>query len=298
MSKEHHFSEIGDYLHLIRVEPEMTMQDFVIFNYEEVKQESWINLAAYRQHYFEISLEVTKGCSFKIDQFSYEPEGDRVSFISPQRLQSVEADINYQYTFRGYTIFFKPDFIDAAFNNSRFLKDYPFFSHFNSPFISLDPQQTELLNDLCHKIHYEYKHGGSFSREIIKSYLNILFMLGKRNYKATAVTPVAPGRDQEIFREFESLVQQNFLKYDTVKAYADKIHVSSKHLSETVKKVSGQNALHLIHTAQVNHAKSLLLQTDMTISEIAQELNFDNPDYFSSFFKRITGRRPSEFRIS
>ena len=43
-------------------------------------------------------------------------------------------------------------------------------------------------------------------------------------------------------------------------------------------------------------AKELLSTTDMSIKEIAYQLNFESPDYFSAKFKSKTGHRPSELR--
>ena len=53
--KNHHFLEINDYLNFIKLPMEIKSPDFIIYNYDEVQQESWIDLAAYRQHFFEKS---------------------------------------------------------------------------------------------------------------------------------------------------------------------------------------------------------------------------------------------------
>jgi AraC-like DNA-binding protein len=162
----------------------------------------------------------------------------------------------------------------------------------------LEKNDVAYFNDIIRKIQYEYDHYNEFSKDIIKNYLNILFLKAKKNYHQPTDHLNAISREQEIYNEFESLVQKHFLELTSVKAYADKIYVSPKHLSETVKKVSGQSALQIIHKAQLNYAKALLLQTSKNISEIAYELNFENPDYFSVFFKRLTGKSPLQFRIS
>jgi AraC-like DNA-binding protein len=298
MTKIHQIREISDFLNIIKLPLRPSIPGFIVYSYKDVNEESWIDLQAFRQNYFEISLEITKGCSFKVDQFSYSPEGHRVSFISPQRLLSVEAYIQYQYAYQGFTIFFQGDFINTDFTNTRFLKEYPFFSHFNSPFINLDDKETTVFTDVFEKIHYEYTTYGMAAKEIIKNYLNILLLFGKRNYNKHLEEKSIPGREQEIYQEFERLVQQYFLELDAVKDYADKIHISPKHLSETIRKVSGENALDIIHKAQLNHAKALLLQTNMTVAQIANALNFRDANYFSTFFKRLNGNSPLQFRNS
>ncbi len=110
------------------------------------------------------------------------------------------------------------------------------------------------------------------------------------------VTSKNSGRDREIFDEFSTLIQHHFMEWKTVRDYAKKLHITPKHLSETIKNVSGQSALSHIHQVQVNHAKALLRQTPKTISEIAYDLNFENPEYFSVFFKRLNGESPSQYR--
>ena len=47
---------------------------------------------------------------------------------------------------------------------------------------------------------------------------------------------------------------------------------------------------------RLQRAKELLSTTDMSIKEIAYQLNFESPDYFSAKFKLKTGRKPSEYR--
>ena len=112
--------------------------------------------------------------------------------------------------------------------------------------------------------------------------------------------PVSNGisREQEIYNQFMLLVQKHYRDFDSVGDYAEQLYISPKHLSETVKNISGQSALQVIHNARIHHAKSLLRQTNMTVSQIAHELNFDNPDYFSVFFKRLAGESPLAFRNS
>ena len=55
----------------------------------------------------------------------------------------------------------------------------------------------------------------------------------------------------EIYDEFRYLVQLYFLELKSVREYAEKIHVTPKHLSETVKKISGESALEIIHKTQI-----------------------------------------------
>lgn len=55
-------------------------------------------------------------------------------------------------------------------------------------------------------------------------------------------------------------------------------------------------ALEFIYQPRLQRAKELLTTTDLSIKQIAYQLRFDSPDYFSSKFKAKTGMKPSAFR--
>jgi AraC family transcriptional regulator, transcriptional activator of pobA len=293
-----YFREISDCLKICRFPFESTLDGFVIYKYDDVELDSWIHLPVFRQNFYEICLEITQGCNFSIDQFEVPVSDNRLSFISPHRLYSIEPKSDDQKPLQGFSILFTQEFLGGQPANGQFFTDFPFFNHFNSPFISLEKSEADAFTEVFTKIYQEYKSRDGYSKDIILHYLNVLFLLGKRLYRNAARRSISVGREQEIYSEFEWLLQKSFLELNTVKDYAEKIHVSPKHLSETIKKVSGESALQLIHKAQVNYAKGLLLQTNMTISQIAEELHFENPEYFSVFFKRLTGKKPLEFRVA
>jgi AraC-like DNA-binding protein len=78
--------------------------------------------------------------------------------------------------------------------------------------------------------------------------------------------------------------------------YADKLNVHPNHLNAVVKRITGNTATHLIQNQILIHAKSLLLQTDLSIKEIAYRLQFSEPTHFNAFFKKFTHQTPQQFR--
>ena len=65
-----------------------------------------------------------------------------------------------------------------------------------------------------------------------------------------------------------------------------------------IKKETGKTALEHIHIFLIKEAKNLLIGTENNVSEIAYELGFDSPSYFTRLFKKQTGMRPLEFRTN
>lgn len=292
------FNEISDYISAMNLNLNSRYSDFFIYDYEKADPESCSLLTTFRQNYFEVTLDASEGCSTLVDQFELPTVENRLTLISPHRLQTFQPAPVPDKPHKGYGIFFKPDFINTEPGDTSFLKDYPFFSHFNAPFISLGKDEMVFYKDIIRKIQYEYENNGSFSRDIIKNYLNILFLKAKGSYPDSGHEIKSRSRDREIYDEFSELTQIHFLELKSVRDYAEKMHITPKHLSETVKKVTGKSALEMIHQSQINFAKAMLRQTPKTVTEIAYDLNFENPEYFSVFFKRLSGKNPTQYRNS
>ena len=68
------------------------------------------------------------------------------------------------------------------------------------------------------------------------------------------------------------------------------------HISNLFSTVEGRTIEKFIIQQKVEKVKELLIYGEMTISEIAFELNYSSPQYLSNQFKQITGFRPSQFR--
>ena len=74
------------------------------------------------------------------------------------------------------------------------------------------------------------------------------------------------------------------------------MNITPKHLSQTVKNLSGKTAKELIQDRVVLEAKRLLLHTPLSIKEIAYQLGFEEPLHFSAFFKNRAGVSPTFFK--
>ena len=78
--------------------------------------------------------------------------------------------------------------------------------------------------------------------------------------------------------------------------YADKLCISSKYLSQIIKNVSGFSAPDIIDKYVILEAQHLLRHTDLSVKEIADQLNFPNQSFFYKYFKSHTGCTPNSYR--
>ena len=82
----------------------------------------------------------------------------------------------------------------------------------------------------------------------------------------------------------------------TIQQVAEELGVSYSNFRKLFKEHTGLSPAIYQQDLRLQRAKELLTTTNMSIKEIAYQLNFESPDYFSAKFKIKTGRRPSELR--
>lgn len=96
--------------------------------------------------------------------------------------------------------------------------------------------------------------------------------------------------------KFNSLIEEHYKTEKGIPFYAEQLHISANYLNVLCKKKMQASATQLIQQRVLLEAKRLLQSTDLSIKEIAYELNFVDHAYFSNFFKNQTGITPSAFR--
>lgn len=98
--------------------------------------------------------------------------------------------------------------------------------------------------------------------------------------------------------QFLILAQQNFKHHRFLDFYAQKLEVTPKHLSRTLKSQTGYTAVEWIERFVILEAKVLLKSSNLNIQQISDELNFPSQSFFGKYFKKLTGMSPKEFRNS
>lgn len=101
---------------------------------------------------------------------------------------------------------------------------------------------------------------------------------------------------EERLRLLFRLVGDHFREQKTNDFYADKIGVSSKRLNQIVKARLGITVSQLIYNYTLIEAKRELIHSAKSIKQIAYELGFNGPSYFSRFFRKQVGNTPEIFR--
>jgi AraC family transcriptional activator of pobA len=105
------------------------------------------------------------------------------------------------------------------------------------------------------------------------------------------------GRDGEIVARFREAVEERFRASHGVEDYAAALGVSVARLRSACQSAARMSPLKILRRRLMLEAKRLLLYSNMTISEVAYFLGFDDPAYFSRVFRQDEGVSPRGFRI-
>lgn len=136
------------------------------------------------------------------------------------------------------------------------------------------------------------------SKEVLLAYANLILNLVESFYKRQFSTEVE--KTNYIVREFQLLLKNVYkdglADLPNVQFFANKMNLSPNYLGDIIKAHTKKSAIEHIHEFVTHQAKTLLLETDLSLTEIAFQLGFSYPNYFSKFFKKQTQMSPNQFR--
>lgn len=101
-------------------------------------------------------------------------------------------------------------------------------------------------------------------------------------------------RPDALFLNFLNTVRDTFAERLTIKEYAAKLNITEQKLNELAKKNSGETTQQLINDMIILEAKRLLNYEHLNVKQVALQLGFDDPHYFSRFFKKQTASRAKD----
>ena len=201
----------------------------------------------------------------------------------------------------GWSLYFHRDLIRKS-DLGRKIDKYNFFSYEANEALHLSEDEKEILTDCIHKIEKEITQNiDKHSQNLIISNIELLLNYCTRFYDRQFYTRTNMNKD--IVTKFEKLLSDYYdseLQLEngvpTVKYCAEKLNHSANYLSDLLKKETGRNAMDHIHFFVIEKAKTILLNSQDTVSEIAYDLGFEYPQSFGKLFKNKTGISPARYR--
>ena len=116
------------------------------------------------------------------------------------------------------------------------------------------------------------------------------------NHIKTFDIPFESMRNSNVAYSFILTLHEKYRSERTVSWYAAQAHMSTGHFSAIIREATGQSPSEWISSVTTTYAKLMLEQTDKSIKEIANELNFPEQFTFRKYFKRYAGVSPTDYR--
>jgi AraC family transcriptional regulator, transcriptional activator of pobA len=247
----------------------------------------------HRHDYYTVLLVTEAQGVHIIDYQSYPFADQEVHFVSPGQIHQVHTPSMP----RGWVITFSREFLMQNHIPESFISNLNLFRQFGeSPPLSIDPGVFRQLEQIVIEMQRNLDEGIRYRQRALGALLQ-LFLIYCNN--GCSLDPTQLNEEDSgvcMLREFRKLVEQKYTEWHQVQQYASEIHISSKHLSHTVKQLTGKPAKEFIQDRITLEAKRLLWYTPLSIKEIAFRLGFDEPLHFSGFIRKQTGLSPTRLR--
>jgi len=182
--------------------------------------------------------------------------------------------------------------------NSHFLESFSYFKSASIPVIYMDSPDAKVILDIFLLIQQklereEHPYRVEISRSI---FITLLYEIQSIYEKQNQILKSKQNRKQKLNILFQELVFHHFKKHRNVQYYANELYLSPKHLTETIKEVTGKTAGDWIDDAVILEAKVLLRDHEISIARVADFFHFPDQSTFGKFFKKQTGVSPSDYR--
>ncbi|MFS4492525.1 helix-turn-helix domain-containing protein [Maribacter sp. 2308TA10-17] len=248
---------------------------------------------------YSISLKKFVKGNLNYGRTKYDFTNGALIFVAPR--QVLQWDDSVVFEQRGFSILFHEDFLKGTELGQQ-IKKYGFFSYSVNEALHLSPKEERQIETLVENIEIEYQNNqDEYSKDIIISQLSTLFKYANRFYERQFLNRKELSND--LLEQFNQQLEAHFGSEQfqkkgmpSIAEIANKMSVSQRYLSDTLKKETGKTTTEHLQLYLVDEAKNLLLNPNKTISEVAYALGFEYPPYFSRVFKKKEGISPTAYR--
>lgn len=172
---------------------------------------------------------------------------------------------------------------------------------YDAPIIRLPRNQEAEFERIISEMTSELKEQQEADPQLLLAHLKIVLIKATRIKKSQMLLAEAMDSGETVktrLRQLQQLIENNFREHKTPSEYAAMLYISTKALGRMAKHQFGKTLTQLIQERIVVEAKRELALTDKPVKEIAHELGYDDPFYFSRLFKKLSQVSPERFRVN
>jgi len=234
--------------------------------------------------------------SIRISNELFEIKPQTICLIAPLQMHSFEGIDDAE----GTIFFFHQDFYVEEFSIIRLLNLFSYTSptatNLFNPCLALSDSEHEPVLSITESVRREYDAytPSNNSAVIIRSHLNILLLKLTELYESKSGK--SNSNDSIIIHSLSHLIDSYFIQEQKLGFYTSAFNISESQLNDICNKHFNCSLKKILQNRLMQEARKLLLSSELSVSEIAFKLNFEDNSYFNKVFKSKTGLTPKKFR--
>ena len=244
---------------------------------------------------FYILLFIEKGEGYHtIDFTDYQCSKGTILTIRKDQIHKFFINENV----KGTLLIFTEDFLSSYLDELEGNKTLQLFNELlGSPKIQLNDLEFNDIHQIKNRLGIEYfENEDNFSLSIVRSELHILIT---KLFRIKSLKNNIDFKKKHLkeFITFQNLVEKKVTKTTRVLDYASELGISSKTLNTVTQSIVNKSAKEFIDQICTKQIKRLLLNTNLSIKEIAYQSGFEETTNFYKYFKRQTQITPEQYRL-
>lgn len=269
-----------------------------VIDYSKVNVKNTPGARSYVCSFYTVNFK--KNCQFQYGRQHFDHQEGTLHCTAPEQILTYDRKRD-KGSSEGWGLYFHPELIRNSSLGKK-IHEYSFFSYSENEALHLsDEEKQTLLSVLIHLENELNANIDHYSHDLILSNIELLLNYCKRFYGRQFITRT--NRNKDVIVRFEEFIRDYFNSTEpvnkglpTVKYCADAMNLSSNYFSDLLKSETGKNTQEHIHYYLLEKAKTMLVNSGISINEIAFELGFEYSQNFSKLFKSKVGVSPTEYR--
>ena len=228
---------------------------------------------------------------YNIDFEQYQFTDNVLFFLSPGQVFTVDSE----QIKTAYKLTFARDFYCIQTHDKEVACNGILFNNiYETPFVKPCAKETAKLNFILESLIEEFQQNETAQYDMLQSYLKQFIISAVRVKKENHV--IKEDTETRLFKDFSLLVEMNYKTLHSVTDYATRLGISPKSITKNFQKLGAKTPSDFIKSRILLEAKRLLIYTDKTVKEIAFDLGFNDPAYFTRFFTKAIFKSPLQFK--
>ncbi len=227
----------------------------------------------------------------EIDGIEYNLTPDTFYIISKGQVHN----FLYASDIEGILIRFNDSILPAVHSSKEGFYYNLIFALRNYNELPIKKEDSQLIDLLLNRMLIEYQ--GQISKVIDLSLIqHLLYPIIILLNKQVSANIDAQDHQQDQFSKFINLLEKSFKQHRHLQFYANELGLPPRKLTEICQSKSGKTAKKIINERVITGAKRLMKYTTLPLKEIAHSLGYKDLGYFCRYFKKATGKTPTEYK--